>query len=209
MAQAFIIYLLALNKPIITFNAHYTLQWFSMPDMVALSNLLNSVLICVLNHWGGVMHIYTSVNYPSLVQIMACRLVGAKPLSGPMLEYCWFDLRKKLQWNLKRNSCIFTQENASENIVGKMAAFLSRGRLIKYNKNFIPHFQPTRLEHYCHNLQDLTYPTAWQPGASETAGWASWFGKSFLLNDISMVPVQDCSISSALAMMILQSCTKP
>ena len=25
---------------------------------------------------------------PSLVQIMACRLVGAKPLSEPMLEYC-------------------------------------------------------------------------------------------------------------------------
>ena len=25
----------------------------------------------------------------SLVQIMACRLDGAKPLSEPMLEYCW------------------------------------------------------------------------------------------------------------------------
>ena len=32
-------------------------------------------------------HIYTSVNLPSLVQIMACRLAGAKPLSEPMLEY--------------------------------------------------------------------------------------------------------------------------
>ena len=30
---------------------------------------------------------YASVNKPSLVQIMACRLVGAKPLSEPMLEY--------------------------------------------------------------------------------------------------------------------------
>ena len=28
---------------------------------------------------------------PSLVQIMACRLVGAKPLSAPILEYCWLD----------------------------------------------------------------------------------------------------------------------
>ena len=25
---------------------------------------------------------------PSLVQIMACRLLGAKPLSEPMLAYC-------------------------------------------------------------------------------------------------------------------------
>ena len=31
---------------------------------------------------------YVSVNLPSLVQIMACRLDGAKPLSEPMLEWC-------------------------------------------------------------------------------------------------------------------------
>ena len=31
--------------------------------------------------------IYASANLPSLVQIIACRLVGAKPLSEPMLEY--------------------------------------------------------------------------------------------------------------------------
>ena len=28
---------------------------------------------------------------PSSVQIMACRLIGAKPLSGPMLAYCQLD----------------------------------------------------------------------------------------------------------------------
>ena len=31
---------------------------------------------------------YASVTKPSLVQIMVCRLVGTKPLSGPMIEYC-------------------------------------------------------------------------------------------------------------------------
>ena len=36
----------------------------------------------------AVWRIYTSVNYPSMAQIMACRLAGAKPLSEPMLEYC-------------------------------------------------------------------------------------------------------------------------
>ena len=35
--------------------------------------------------------IYASVNKPSLVQIMACHLAGAKPLSEPMLEYCQLD----------------------------------------------------------------------------------------------------------------------
>ena len=39
----------------------------------------------VLTHWGRV---YASVNLPSLLQIMAWRLAGAKPLSEPMLEYC-------------------------------------------------------------------------------------------------------------------------
>ena len=35
--------------------------------------------------------IYASVNTPSFVQIMACRLVGTKPLSEPMLEYGEFE----------------------------------------------------------------------------------------------------------------------
>ena len=38
-----------------------------------------------LTHWGRVTHI--CVGKLTLVQIMACRLNGAKPLSEPMLEY--------------------------------------------------------------------------------------------------------------------------
>ena len=41
---------------------------------------------------------------------MACRLAGAKPLSGPMLEYFNWTLRNKLQWNLNRNSLIFIKK---------------------------------------------------------------------------------------------------
>ena len=50
--------------------------------------------------------IYASVNKPSLVQIMAWRLVGAKPLSEPMLNTCIINsnLGNKLQWHLKRIS---------------------------------------------------------------------------------------------------------
>ena len=40
-------------------------------------------------------------NKPALVQVMAWRqgrlLVGAKPLSEPMLEYCWLDPWKQIQ----------------------------------------------------------------------------------------------------------------
>ena len=35
--------------------------------------------------------IYASVQITTLVQIMACRLIGAKPLSEPMLDYCQLD----------------------------------------------------------------------------------------------------------------------
>ena len=37
------------------------------------------------------LRMYATVILPSLVQIMSCRLVGAKPLSEPILEYCWLD----------------------------------------------------------------------------------------------------------------------
>ena len=40
-------------------------------------------------------------------------------------------LRNKLQWNLNRNSSIFIQENAFENVVWKMAAILSRPQCVK------------------------------------------------------------------------------
>ena len=40
-----------------------------------------------LTHWGRVMHICIA-NLTTFLQIMACGLVGAKPSSEPMLQYC-------------------------------------------------------------------------------------------------------------------------
>ena len=57
---------------------------------------------------------------------MACRLVGAKPLPEPMMEYCYLDPRNKLQINVNRNSYIFIKKNPFENVVWKMAAIWSR-----------------------------------------------------------------------------------
>ena len=42
----------------------------------------------------------------ALVQIMACHLFGAKPLSKPMFK-------RKLNWNLHQNTKFFIHENAS------------------------------------------------------------------------------------------------
>ena len=47
-----------------------------------------SVDICKHGQDSICRTIYVSVNSPSLVQIIFCRLVSAKPLSEPMLGYC-------------------------------------------------------------------------------------------------------------------------
>ena len=65
----------------------------------------------------------------ALVQIMACRLFGAKPLSKPMLGYCQLDPQENFS-NFNQNTTLFIHENASENIVCEMAAILSRGRWV-------------------------------------------------------------------------------
>ena len=64
-----------------------------------------------LTHWGRVTHKCVSkLHEPSLVQIMVCRLDGAKPLSKPVLENCLLHPWNKLQWNLNRNSYIRMQQ---------------------------------------------------------------------------------------------------
>ena len=60
---------------------------------------------------------------------MACRLVGAKPLFEPMLEYC-SNLWNKIQWNLNRNLNIFIHENAFEIVVCEMPSILSRPQCV-------------------------------------------------------------------------------
>ena len=55
------------------------------------------IFLKLLLHFPGINSLRLSDVYmcrhsrTSLVQIMACRLFGAKPLSKPMLEYCHLD----------------------------------------------------------------------------------------------------------------------
>ena len=50
------------------------------------NSIANTLELCF--SWGWMMYICVSKLTISLVQIMACRLDGAKPLSEPILEYC-------------------------------------------------------------------------------------------------------------------------
>ena len=65
--------------------------------------------------------------WSSLVQIMACRLFGAKPLSEPKLTYCQLD-------PLEQTSIIFESKHKNDgNIVHKMASILSRPQYVNFN----------------------------------------------------------------------------
>ena len=64
----------------------------------------------------------------ALVQIMACRLIGAKPLSEPMLIYCQLGHRNKFQWIFNLNSNFAIQENAFKKRRLRNGGILSRVR---------------------------------------------------------------------------------
>ena len=61
--------------------------------------------------------------------IMACR-----PAPSHYLNQCWnivnSNLRNKVKWNPKQNSCIFIQESTFENVVCEMASILSRPQCV-------------------------------------------------------------------------------
>ena len=63
----------------------------------------------------------------ALVQIMACRLFGAKPLLEPMLGYCqmdsWEQIAMKFESEFKKMHLKLSS--------GNMSAVLSRGRRVK------------------------------------------------------------------------------
>ena len=65
---------------------------------------------------------------PPLAHIMACRLVGAKPLSDKVYIVNWSP-SNNLQWNINRNSYISIKENEFQN-VWKMAAILSQPQCV-------------------------------------------------------------------------------
>ena len=83
---------------------------------------------CVsLTHWGRVTHICVS----------KLTIIGSDNGLVPChyLNHYWnivnWALKNKLQWNFNRNSDIFIQENALENVVWEMASILSWPQYVK------------------------------------------------------------------------------
>ena len=69
-------------------------------------------------------------NKPSLVQIMACGLFSAKPLSEPMLSYCLLDPKEHFSAKFYLEFKSFIHKNVCENVC-EMAAILSRPQCVK------------------------------------------------------------------------------
>ena len=65
----------------------------------------------------------------SLVQVMACRLFGAKPLPEPMMAYCQLDSWEQISVKFERNSIILIQENAFENVVCQCGGHFVQGEM--------------------------------------------------------------------------------
>ena len=59
------------------------------------------------------------------LQIMACRLFGAKPLPEPLLAYCQVDPVEHILLKFHLKSNVFMLENWFENVICKMMAILS------------------------------------------------------------------------------------
>ena len=68
---------------------------------------------------------------------------GLSPLSEPMLDYCQLALLKKTPYNLIKNTTIFIQEIAIENVVCELAAILFRLQRVHYVYDTIFTMMPT------------------------------------------------------------------
>ena len=104
-----------------------------------------------LTHWGRVIHICVG----NLAIIGSDN--GLSP--GHYLNQWWnivnWTLKNKHQWDFNRNSYIFIQENAFENVVWKMAAILSRPQWVnglRANKPVSP-----SIELICSHIQHLKW----------------------------------------------------
>ena len=69
--------------------------------------------------------------WPSLVQIMACRLFGAKLLSEPMPDYCHLSPRQQISLKFEQNTAFFLFNKMHfKNFVCKMGVFLHRPQCV-------------------------------------------------------------------------------
>ena len=113
---------------------------------------------CLIDNSLGPSDAYTSANWPALVRIMACRLVGAMPLSEPMLEYCYW--LKQISMKFESKFIHFHSRKCSSNVVCEMAAILSPPQCVL-----------APVEVLCHSTWGCRHSTSVNRLGSEVTHW--------------------------------------
>ena len=80
---------------------------------------------------------------PTMVQVRACRLVGAKPLQKPFLAYCQLDSWEQISVKFESEFNHFRSRKWFENVVCQYGSHfsLSRGRWVKSDLDHSTHRQ--------------------------------------------------------------------
>ena len=111
-------------------------------DVYSLTNITNSTATWV--NWSlpsaALMRQYVR---SALVQIMAWRRIGDRPLSEPIRAVLNWTLRNKLQRNSNQNTKCFIHENAYEKIVCEMVTILSRRDELTLSVSLPEYFRST------------------------------------------------------------------
>ena len=141
---------------------------------------------------------------------MDCHLVSTKPLS----DQCWnivkWIVRNKFRWNLNRNSYIFVQGNAFENVVCNMAATFSQPQCV--NITYIWQSGDILIsgyifQYYCMSISLMHFK--WYRDLNTCSVKYNVCSLSGIFTDLFDGLVQDCSNSNVLAIELLQPCTEP
>ena len=91
-----------------------------MTIFLCFNSLPPSAVYTCMRQWNG----------SAVVQVMACRLFGAKPLPEPMLTYFQLNPYEQTTVKFAFKYIFFIVENAFENVVCEMSDILSRGRWV-------------------------------------------------------------------------------
>ena len=103
----------------------------------------------------------------------------------------------KLQWNLNRNSYIFIQENAFEDVAWKMASILSRPQCAKYQKSefleLIKVFKHTRIGDMYFIREILAYGWPSSGLLHDTKMWLDPHASLYIVDSVgSLRPTDAC-----------------
>ena len=96
-------------------------------------------LIFCLYSWSDACNIMlTHCGWVTHICISKLAIIGSDQATSHYLNQWWnivnWNLTNTSQWNLNRNSYIFIQENAFENVICEMAAILSQPQCVKLDQ---------------------------------------------------------------------------